>query len=95
MSNPLIDATKKNDVALVKQLIGRGTNVNGVDGVGRTALWWAAAKGFVECSKVLLEANADVNKASNFGWTPLHGALCYGHAECVKVRWCDTFSFCG
>ena len=93
MTDALIDAAKKNDVALVDQLIGRGVDVNGADVFECTALWWAAARGFVECTKLLLEANAHVDKADREGWTPLHSASCNGHAECVKVRWGDTFSF--
>ena len=85
MADALIDAAKENNVALVKQLIERGADVNGVDGVGRTALYWAAKSGFVECTKVLLEANADVNKACHNGWTPLHVASGNGYVECVKV----------
>ena len=94
MADSLIDAAKKSNVALVKELIGRGVDVNGVDDVGWTALNWAATGGFVECAKVLLEANADVNKSDDDGWTPLLAASNHGRVECVKVWWCDTFSFC-
>ena len=91
MADSLIDAAKKSNVALVKELIGRGVDVNGVDDVyGYTALDWAAREGFVECAKVLLEANADVNKTDGDGWAPLLIASWNGRAECVKV---GTFSF--
>ena len=94
MADSLIDAVRKSNVALVKELIGRGVDVNGVDDVyGYTALDWAAQRGFLECAKVLLEANADVNRTDD-GWTPLHNASYYGPVECAKVWWCDTFSFC-
>ena len=87
MADALIEAAKRNDVALVKQLIGRGVYVDGVDNAwGRSALYWAAREGFVECAKVLLEANAEVSKADNVGWTPLHITSNNGHVECVKVR---------
>ena len=94
MTDALFDAARKNNVALVKELIGRGVDVNGADGNGWTALYWAVYGGFVECSKVLLEANAHVDKAASNGSTPLHIASSRGHAECVKVWWCDMFSFC-
>ena len=94
MTDALIDAAKKNDVALVKEFIGRGIDVNGVYVNGWTALYWAARRGFVECSKVLLEANAEVNRVDDDGWTPLHTTSYYGHVECVKVWWwCDILSF--
>ena len=94
MADALIDAAVKNDVTLVKQLIGTGVDVNGVDLAGYTALYYAAMRGFVECAKVLLEADADVNIANDIGWTPLHTVSANGHVECVKVRWSDRFSFC-
>ena len=88
MADALIDAARKNDVALVRQLIGRGVYVDGVDNAwGRSALYWAAREGFVECAKVLLEANAEVSKADNVGWTALHNASNHGRVECVKVRY--------
>jgi ankyrin repeat protein len=87
MSDALIDAVKENDIALLKQLIEDGADVNGVDEVVRTALFWAAVKGFVGCARLLLVANADVNKGNRGGWTPLHIASSNGHGECVKVRW--------
>ena len=43
----LVEAAKKNDVGLVKELIGRGADLDGVDDEwGWTALYWAAWKGF-------------------------------------------------
>src|SRR3990167_1957872 len=92
MAYALRGAVIKNDVPLLMQLIEGGADVNGVDGEGRSALFWAAVAGRVECAKVLLDANANVNKADNFGWTPLHSASNFGRAECVKVGWCDTIS---
>ena len=83
----MIDAAKKNDVALVKELIGRGVDVNGADVFECTALYCAARGGFVECARLLLEANANVNEADDDGWMPLHCASNCGHDECVKVRW--------
>src|SRR3990167_4378832 len=85
MADDLINAVKENDVPLVKQLIGRGANVNHVDGYGCTALYWASTRGFVEYAKVLLEANADVDRANLYGETPLQSTSSRGHAECVKV----------
>ena len=52
MADALIGAVKTNDVALVKQLIGGGVDVNGGDRDGWTALHWAANRGFVECTKL-------------------------------------------
>ena len=86
MSSALIDATRENDVPLVTQLIAKGADVYGADNYGRTALFWAAYRGFEECTKLLLEANADVNKFDLLGWNALHVASCNGYVNCVKVE---------
>lgn len=86
MSSALIDATRENAVPLVTQLIARGVDVCDADNYGRTALFWAAYRGFEECTKLLLEANADVNKFDLLGWNALHVASCNGYVNCVKVE---------
>ena len=96
MADALSNAVEENDVVLVKELIGKGADVNGVDRNGWTALHWAVWRGFAGCTRVLLESNADVDKANHSGATPLHRALNIGHVECVKVWWwCGTFSLYG
>lgn len=81
----MINAVKNNDVALTKQLIEKGADVNERYRVGRTALYCACNRGFVECTKMLLEANANMDTADNYGYTPLHMASLNGHTECVKL----------
>lgn len=82
----LIESAKKNNLEGVKGLIRDGVDINVADGFGRTALWWAAGEGRVECTTALLDAKADVDEADIYGSTPLHRASAYGHAECVRVR---------
>jgi ankyrin repeat protein len=84
----LIESAKGNDLPTVKGLIVGGADVNATDedGLGRTALWYAAREGHVECATALLDAKADVNKADEVGDTPLHKASYWGHADCVRVR---------
>jgi CDK inhibitor PHO81 len=67
-------------------LIAGGAEVNVVDTYGRTALWYAARDGHIECVTVLLDVKADVNKADIGGYTPLHQASFRGHVKCVRVR---------
>jgi ankyrin repeat protein len=82
----LFHCVSDNDVKALKTLIARGANVNAVDGRGRTALWWAAEEGRVECATALIDAKADVDKGDKYGNTPLHLASNNGHAESVRVR---------
>ena len=51
--SPLIDAAKRNDIQTVRALIqSGGVDVNAMGSDGRTALHWAASRGFVECVQV-------------------------------------------
>lgn len=85
MTEKLIAAMKEYDIALVKQLIAGGVDVNGVDVGGWTPMFWAAREGFLECQKLLGEAKADVDKSNDWGTTPLHTAAYWGRGLCVKV----------
>jgi len=82
----LIQSVKENNLNDVNRLIREGVDVNSVDQEGRTALWFAANRGHVECGTALLNAKADVDKPDEDGFTPLHRASYQGHADCVLVR---------
>ena len=86
----LREAVEKNDVALVKQLIGGGYSVNGFHGRW-SPLLCAATKGFVECVRILLEAGAHLTTSDDIGRTPLIAAFWNGHVECARV--CLFFFF--
>lgn len=53
----------------IAQLPGIDVNVKGID--GRTALHWAAQKGFVELAEALLAKGATTTIKDNEGQTPL------------------------
>jgi len=57
----LIEAVVQHDLALVKQLVKRGVNIESRDAQGRTALLVAVANHSVEIVRVLIDAGADVN----------------------------------
>jgi ankyrin repeat protein len=82
----LIESVKDKDLQALKGLIAGGADVNAVDALGRTALWWAAKDGHVECATALIDAKADVDEANKVGDTPLHKASSWGRGECVRVR---------
>ena len=58
----IIDAVKSNHLALVKQLISNGSDVNVQDENGATVLMWAVYSGNLEMVKYLVSKNADCNK---------------------------------
>ena len=70
---PLICAVKAGDAEAAAVLLRRWAPVSQTDARGRTALFWAAYGGSLDCLKVLLMARADARGANWFGVTPLMG----------------------
>ena len=68
------DAAALGNNEAVKQHIAAGTDVNGMDVIGRTPLYFAVFKGHKEIVELLIEKGADVNAKAGFGSTPLHDA---------------------
>jgi ankyrin repeat protein len=70
-NNDLIKAAERGDLAVVRQLLAAGADVNVHDPGGLTALWIAASGNQAEMVKVLLAAKPDLNAADGLGRTPL------------------------
>jgi uncharacterized protein len=81
----LINAVLDGDLSLVVRLLGEGADVEEVDRGGRTALHYAASRGFLDIATLLIETDADVNAADNAGWTALHAAADASHQELVRL----------
>ena len=61
------------NIAVVKQLLADGVNVNAKEEDGGTALHWAAQEGHKEIVELLISSGADVNVSGPFGGgTALH-----------------------
>jgi ankyrin repeat protein len=82
---PLYTATRKENLAVVKQLLKRGADVNRSAPNGWTSLKSAAQQGNFEIVKVLLDAGADPNIADDTNYTPLMNAVSGEHEEIVKI----------
>jgi outer membrane protein assembly factor BamB len=86
LTEGLLAAARKGDVATVKSLLAQGADVNGKSAYGATALSFAAEKGHLEVVKVLLQHKADVNIRDKFyKISPLEWALSRPHVEIVKA----------
>ena len=73
------------DLGLVKELIGKGADVNAKDKSGWTVLHVAAESGNLDLVKYLVEEkNLDVNAKDEDGWTVLHDAARSGNLDLVK-----------
>lgn len=74
----------------VAQLLSSGSNVNGKDREGKTALMTAVSSGYRFCEpkivKLLCEAGAATNEVNTFGWTALHLAIRgFGPLDVISV----------
>jgi len=79
-------AAASGDTARLRRLLKKKPALaNAADGIGRTPLHWAAAKGHEEAAKLLLGAGAKVSAKDAVGWTPLHCAASAGHAGAAKL----------
>jgi ankyrin repeat protein len=64
-NSPLHGATYLNRPEVVRSLLERGADPNGLDNAGFTALHLAVGNGWVECAGALLEGGADANLRTN------------------------------
>jgi ankyrin repeat protein len=73
----LICATGNNYFDIVKYLVTKGADVNGVDGSGNRPLNTAVMGGRWRIIKYLVTKGADVNGTDGRGGTPLHAAIAW------------------
>ena len=66
-------------------LIGKGADVNTMDGRGHTPLHRAAQKSRKEIVELLIAKGADVNAKDNQGITPLDSAIQFNHPETANL----------
>ena len=64
---PLVEASKKGYVRLVKLLIDEGVDINVQDKLGRSALMVAVNRGHTDLVSILLEAGADIKQRDIHG----------------------------
>lgn len=81
----LLQAVENGDAEKVASLLGKkGASATKHDSEGKTAFHLAAAKGHVECLKVMVTHGVDVTAQDSSGHSALHIAAKNGHPECIK-----------
>ncbi|XP_058536030.1 ankycorbin isoform X4 [Ochotona princeps] len=81
----LLQAVEHGDVEKVASLLGKkGASATKHDSEGKTAFHLAAAKGHVECLRVMVTHGVDVTAQDTTGRSALHLAAKNSHHECIK-----------
>ncbi|XP_019770232.1 ankyrin repeat domain-containing protein 27 [Dendroctonus ponderosae] len=83
--NFLIVACRENNPEFLEYILSLGFDINFQDDCGRSALHYAAEKGFQEVLLLLISAEINVNLLDNDRNTALHLACDRGHDSCVKA----------
>ena len=83
--NALVDASTKGNNQSVKELIDKGTPVNGLDKFGHSALTEASYNGKTEIVKLLLDKGANPNIKKSDGETALSLATGQKHQDIVAL----------
>src|SRR3984957_3870338 len=66
LTDDLLAATRKGDLAQVKALLDKGASVNSKSSYGQTPLFFACDRGYLEIVKLLVDRGADVNVEDTF-----------------------------
>jgi len=81
---PLLIATRKGQVEIVKVLLSSGANINVADNYKRTPLYIASCFDHIDIVKTLVSSGANIKLGCDL-WTPLYIATYYGHTEILKI----------
>lgn len=83
--SPLADAAERREPAAIGKLLQSGSDVNGAQPDGTTALHWAVYHEDKETVEMLLKARANVNAINLYGVPPLAQACTNGNAAIVSL----------
>ena len=79
------NAIRRGDIQIVRDFLGRGTDVDARDHHGQTALMLAAHAGHREIVETLIAHRANLNITAKFGLSALMLALVSGHEEVARL----------
>ena len=82
---PIIAATKTGDIAVMRDILVEGADVNVAAVDGMTALHWAVYQDNPELVQFLIDAGADISVTSRYGVEPISIAATNGSAPVLKL----------
>jgi tetratricopeptide (TPR) repeat protein len=87
-----LEAARKGNMDELKKLLANSPHLLSYQGagtkygaVGHSAMHWCAARGHVECLRLLLESKANVNCRNKGAATPLHAAAQQDQVDCARL----------
>src|SRR4051812_3380637 len=69
-TSPLADAAEKSDLAAIRTLLKKQSEVDAPQPDGMTALHWAVYHGDIEAAKILIQHKANVAATNQYGVAP-------------------------
>jgi ankyrin repeat protein len=78
-------AARAGSVEILRELLSKGTDVNGRNRHGQTAVMLAAAEGHAAAVRLLAEHGADLNHTAKYGLSALMLAVVRSHVEVVRA----------
>ncbi len=83
--SPIADAAREGDIALVRDLVANGADVDQAHNDGTTPLLWATYHSQLDLVTLLIEQGADPDAANDLGITPLLQAARIGDAPVMRA----------
>ena len=83
MTSTLLSSVRKGDLSSCQKLLEK-VNVNAVDSENRSALFYAANGGFLDCAELLVSRGAELDARDKDGATALQKAVLSNHPRMVE-----------
>jgi hypothetical protein len=72
IENSFPSMTEGNKLLIIEKLVGKSVSVNSMDKFNKTALHYAAERGYLDIINYLVKLDCDINSRDNEGNTPVH-----------------------